>query len=127
MGNRVACRNHPLTAAAVALAICCCGCAGRPQQGTLIPVAAADTEGASRVNVLVATTRQRAITDAGDMFSGERADQVSYATVTISIPPDAGRKIGDVQWPTFSAGQPAERLCNDSSRIILTNSHLPPL
>jgi esterase/lipase superfamily enzyme len=106
VGDDVAYRIHPLTAAAIALAICCCACAGRPQEGTLIPVAAADTEGASRVGVLVATTRQRATADVGDMFSGERADQVSYAAVTISIPPDAGRKIGDVQWPTSLPANP---------------------
>jgi esterase/lipase superfamily enzyme len=41
-----------------------------------------------------------------DMFSGEQADQVSYATVTVSIPPDAGRKIGDIQWPTSLPANP---------------------
>jgi esterase/lipase superfamily enzyme len=64
----------------------------------LIPVAEA-TPGTSRVSVLVATTRRRAPADPGEMFSGERAESVSYASVTVSIPPDANRKIGEVQWP----------------------------
>ena len=34
------------------------------------------------------------------MFDGEPAVEVSYASVTVSLPPDATRKIGEVQWPT---------------------------
>jgi hypothetical protein len=43
---------------------------------------------------LVATTRKPSTADAGDMFSGERAETVSYASITVSIPPDSARKIG---------------------------------
>ena len=31
------------------------------------------------------------------MFNGERDQRINYADVTISIPPDSARKIGDVQ------------------------------
>ena len=40
------------------------------------------------------------------MFDREPADEVSYASVTVSIPPDAGRKIGEVQWPSSLPGDP---------------------
>ncbi len=40
------------------------------------------------------------------MFSGERADELSFAEVTVSIPPDASRKIGEVQWPARLPGDP---------------------
>ena len=73
-------------------------CAGRPLQGVLVPVAQS-AEGTSRVQVLAATTRQRS-GDAGDMFSGGRAEDMSYASVTVSIPPDSARKIGEIQWPS---------------------------
>lgn len=33
------------------------------------------------------------------MFSGERGSSVSFADIAISIPPDANRAIGEVQWP----------------------------
>lgn len=66
----------------------------------MVPVAQANTEGTSLVPVLVATKRKRSTADAGEMFDSERADEVSYASVTVSIPPDATRKIGEVQWPT---------------------------
>jgi esterase/lipase superfamily enzyme len=40
------------------------------------------------------------------MFNGERAADVSYAAVTVSIPPDSSRKIGEVQWPATLPGDP---------------------
>ena len=63
-------------------------------------------EGTDRVPILVATTRQRTTADAGEMFGSERAADVSYAAITVSIPPDAARKIGEVQWPTTLPGDP---------------------
>jgi esterase/lipase superfamily enzyme len=99
-----------LTAAMAGLMPLLAGCAGRPAQGVLVPNAAAATaatvDGTTRVRILAATTRQRATGDAGEMFNGVRADQVSYAGITVSIPPDASRKIGDVQWPDSLPGDP---------------------
>lgn len=94
------------TMAAIALALCCCACSGRLPQGALVPAAVADTAGASGVPVLISTTRQRSTVDAGDMFSGEPAERVSFASVTVSIPPDAKRRIGEVQWPTSLPADP---------------------
>jgi esterase/lipase superfamily enzyme len=71
----------------------------------LVPVAQA-AEGTSRVQVLAATTRQRSTTDPGEMFSGERAPNISYAAITVSIPPDNARKIGEIQWPESLPGDP---------------------
>lgn len=95
-----------MTAAAMGLALVACGAcsSSRPSQGVLVPVAQT-VEGAPRVTVLAATNRQRS-TDAGDMFSGERGGEVSYAAVTVSIPPDGARKAGQVQWPGSVPGNP---------------------
>ena len=72
------------------LVLACSSCTGRPSQGVLIPVA--DTPvGTSRVPVLVATTRERSTSDKGEMFSGDRGEAVSYAAITVSIPPDSAR------------------------------------
>jgi esterase/lipase superfamily enzyme len=38
------------------------------------------------------------------MFSGERAESVSFAAITVSIPPDSVRKVGTIQWPTSLPG-----------------------
>jgi hypothetical protein len=82
----------------VTLALVCCSCATRPLQGVLVPTVES-ASGASRVPILIATTRQRSSNDVGEMFSSERADATSYAKIVVSIPPDDSRKIGEIQWP----------------------------
>jgi esterase/lipase superfamily enzyme len=94
-----------LAARVAAMAICCVSCAGRPVQGVLVPVTEI-AEGTSRVPIFVATTRQRSTTDPGEMFNGERAAEVSYAAIAVSIPPDGSRKVGEVQWPATLPGDP---------------------
>jgi esterase/lipase superfamily enzyme len=96
-----------LTVISISAALACSACGGRPSQGVLIPLAAgARAEGTDRVPILIATTRQRTTADAGEMFGSERAADVSYAAITVSIPPDASRKIGEVQWPATLPGDP---------------------
>ncbi|WP_377290304.1 alpha/beta hydrolase [Rhizobium sp. SG2393] len=77
-------------------------CAGRPE-GVLIPNGTAP--GASEVNLLVATTRAPS-TEPGVLFGGDRGDQISVASIVVSIPPDQNRKIGQVQWPQTLPADP---------------------
>ena len=79
-------------------------CADHPH-GVLEPVLA-DAPGTSRVDMLVATTRGQD-RSRGIMFNGTRADGVTFADVDVSIPPDAVRQIGEVQWPKALPGNPA--------------------
>lgn len=72
------------------------GCAGRPEN-VLQPVALT-TNDTSRVDMLVATTRKPAA-DPGELYSGERGTAISLNNLTVSIPPDEARKVGEVQWP----------------------------
>ncbi|MGY4318237.1 esterase/lipase superfamily enzyme [Bradyrhizobium sp. JR3.5] len=103
--------------AAVVLSLALGGCSGRPSQGVLVPVA--DTAvGASRVPVLVATTRQRSAVDNGEMFSGDRGDAVSYAAITVSIPPDTVREVGQIQWPSSIPGDPHRNFVTVSADYI---------
>jgi esterase/lipase superfamily enzyme len=101
---------------ALAVALALAGCAGRLSEGVLVPISGA-VEGTSRVSVLAVTTRQRSATDA-EMFSGERAPVVSYASVGVSIPPDSGRTIGQVQWPASLPGDPRVNFVTTSARHI---------
>lgn len=78
-------------------------CAGTPH-GVLLPVAAT-APGTSRVEMLVATTRKSAA-DPGVLYSGERAG-LSFNDIAVSIPPDAVREPGTVQWPRSLPGNPA--------------------
>ena len=104
-------------AAVLGIALACAGCAGRPSQGVLIPTS--DTiEGTSRVSVLAVTTRERSTTDVGEMFNGERAPLVSYASVGVSIPPDRTRTIGQVQWPASLPGDPRVNFVTTSAEHI---------
>ncbi|MGA7390482.1 MAG: alpha/beta hydrolase [Pseudolabrys sp.] len=109
--------NHGLAAASIGLALGLSACAGRLPQGMLVPVAQS-AEGTSRVQVLAATTRQRSTTDPGEMFSGERAADMSYAAVTVSIPPDNARKIGEIQWPESLPGDPRRDFVTVSANYL---------
>jgi esterase/lipase superfamily enzyme len=106
-----------IEALTLVLALACGSCGGRLPQGALTPVTTA-AEGASRVPILVATTRQRSTTDPGEMFSGERAVEVSYAAITVSIPPDEARKIGEIQWPATLPGDPRTNFVTVSAEYI---------
>lgn len=99
------CATYFARLAVVSLSIMTGACAGRPATGVLIPMAvsAPDT---SRVTILAASTRQRSTTDPGEMFNGKRAKDVSYASITVSIPPDGSRQFGDVQWPKSLPADP---------------------
>ncbi len=49
--------------------------------------------------MLVATTRKSS-KNPGQLYSGDRGTAISLNSVTVSIPPDKNRKIGEVQWPS---------------------------
>ncbi|CAD5288923.1 Esterase/lipase superfamily enzyme [Bosea sp. 62] len=87
---------------AAAATVFLAGCAG-DVKGVLTPVAST-VPGTSKVTMLVATTRA-ADPDAGVLFSGERG-KPSYVEMTISLPPDSRRKVGEVQWPSRLPGNP---------------------
>ena len=73
------------------------GCATRAKNVLQPPAVAASD--ASRVDMLVATTR-KASDDPGRLYSGERGTAISLDSVMVSIPPDRNRKIGKIQWPS---------------------------
>ena len=56
--------------------------------------------------MLVATTRDRAAKP-GEMFSGERGLTPAFAEITVSIPPENVRKVGEVAWPRKLPSNPA--------------------
>jgi esterase/lipase superfamily enzyme len=80
------------------------GCGGRVE-GVLLPVAG-PVSSTNRVDMLVATTRMKSAVP-GEMFTGERGLTPSYAEIVVSIPPEANRKVGEVQWPSAVPGNPA--------------------
>jgi esterase/lipase superfamily enzyme len=105
-------RHFGLVLTAVLLA----SCGGRPQ-GVLLPVTAG-AAGTSRIDLLVATTRQPLPDKQSEMFSGERGRQLSYADIAVSIPPDSARAVGEVQWPASVPGNPAREFVTLSAENI---------
>ncbi|MFS8113968.1 alpha/beta hydrolase [Rhizobium jaguaris] len=91
-----------------------CACAGRPT-GVLKPVAAYSS--ASQVEMLVATTRERAKTP-GEMFSGERALAPNFADITVSIPPNTAREVGEVNWPRSLPPNPATDFATVKAELV---------
>jgi len=83
-------------------ALSACG----PAHDVLMPVAVA-VPGTSQVDMLVTTTRSDKGALPGQMFTGERGRGLSYAEIAVSLPPDAVRKAGDVQWPAHTPGDPS--------------------
>ncbi len=88
---------------AIGLAAFAAGCASRPF-GTLIPVAGAAD--ASRVDLLVATTRAPVISPPGVMFGGARGRGLDFADIVVSIPPDSARRPGDIPLSSSVPGNP---------------------
>src|SRR4051812_12199180 len=91
--------------AAMLMALLCCSCTSRPLQGVLVPTSEAVDSG-SQVAVLVATTRMRSSGDPGEMFSREPSSEMAFGRVTVSIPPDNARTVGEIQWPSSPPGDP---------------------
>jgi esterase/lipase superfamily enzyme len=79
------------------------GACGGDVRGVLLPVAQS-APGASKVTMLVATTRS-SDPDDGVLFSGERGPP-AFAEITVSIPPESRRVVGEVQWPSRLPGDP---------------------
>lgn len=72
------------------------GCGGRPVG--VMQAAGSVAPGTSKVDLLVATTRA-ADENPAVLFSGERGTGLTVNAVDISIPSEANRKVGQVQWP----------------------------
>lgn len=87
---------------AALLAAALAGCAGEVR-GVLQPVPAS-APGTSKVTMLVATTRSPDA-DEGVLFSGERG-RPAFAEITVSLPPEQARRVGEVQWPSRLPGNP---------------------
>ncbi|MGE4172394.1 MAG: alpha/beta hydrolase [Methylocystis sp.] len=98
------------------LALAFSACASRPH-GTLVPTHQR-VPGASVVDLLVITNREPDVAEPGAMFSGERGRGVSFANIAVSIPPDANRVIGDVQWPQAPTPDPATQFTTLHAEVL---------
>lgn len=101
----ISARTSPALVAVCLAALALAGCSGRAE-GVLEPIGV-QSPGTSAVSMLVATTRDGKGAPPGQMFSGERGTGLSFAEISISVPPDSVRKAGEVQWPSRLPPDPA--------------------
>ena len=94
-------RSRAVVAFALTFATIVAGCSSRPYGDLVVGPSA---PGASRVDLLVATTRAPVVEPAGVIFGGARGKDLQFADIVVSIPPV--RKAGDVQWPGQAPGDP---------------------
>ena len=85
----------------VGLQACSSGPTGFMTPTTNVP------EGASRVDMLVVTTRKPS-EDPNVLFTGERGFDYSIDEVAVSLPPASARTPGQVQWPRTSTPDPTK-------------------
>ena len=62
--------------------------------------------GTAQVDMLIATTRAPS-SDPGEQYSGERGSAMDLNALSISIPPEGARTVGEVQWPKKLPPDPA--------------------
>jgi esterase/lipase superfamily enzyme len=97
-------RRRSLFLTAIVLSALGAGCSSRPY-GSL--VVGTTTPGASRVDLLVATTRAPVLDPPGVMFGGARGRGLEFAEISVSVPPDGARTAGEVQFPSRPPGDPS--------------------
>lgn len=97
--------------------LACVSCTMRPLQGVLVPSSEA-VEATTQVPILIGTTRARSSNDPGEMFSREPSREMGYAQVTVSIPPDGSRTVGEIQWPLSPPGDPRKEFVTASAGYL---------
>ncbi|WP_051335695.1 alpha/beta hydrolase [Methylocapsa acidiphila] len=98
-------RNRVFGAVALIASAASLGGCGNNLKGFLLPVAEG-APGTSQVEMVVATTRLKADSP-GEMFSGYRSREPSFADIIVSIPPPGAHQVGQVEWPKQLPGNPA--------------------
>ena len=96
------CRTGQVAVAILSLSFLLTGCASRPEVGALLANHEMSMGGKDHT-ILVATTRDRDPRP-GTYFGGERSESVSYATITVAVPP--AHVPGKIEWPSRAPGNP---------------------
>lgn len=94
---------HRAIAVLLATSVTVTGCATRPEN--VLQPARAVAADAIKVPILVATTRKPSKTP-GLLYSGDRGTSISLNSLTVTLPPDHNRQIGQVQWPARLPANP---------------------
>ncbi len=91
------------------------GCGARPTSDVLQPFVPPPSY-TSKVEILVATTRERGTKDDPEAFSARRASVVNHATVTVSIPKH--HIPGRIEWPDQMPADPLNHFVTTDRRVL---------
>ena len=94
------------------------GCASRPGSEVLIPLAEVPAS-TSKVDLLVATTRERGSKEDPDAFTAERAKQLNFAALTVSVPPAHVK--GEIEWPSGGPADPKKHFVTTKRDFLTSN------
>lgn len=86
------------------LAVILTACSARPGSEVLRPVAH-EPAYTQKVRLLVATTRERGSAEDPDAYTADRARNLNYAALTVSIPKN--HATGNIEWPDTGPPDPA--------------------
>lgn len=110
-----------LTGSLLCAAFLITGCASRPGSEVLIPRADVPAT-TSKVDVLVATTRERGSKEDPDAFTAERAKQLNFAALTVSVPPAHVK--GEIEWPNGGPADPKQHFVTTKREFLTSNEFL---
>jgi esterase/lipase superfamily enzyme len=113
--------NFCRVAVLVILTLQITGCASRPGSEVLIPIANVPAS-TSKVKILVATTRERGSKEDPDAFTAERAKELNFAALTISIPTQ--HVTGEIEWPDTSPPDPRRHFITTKRDFLDANGFL---
>jgi esterase/lipase superfamily enzyme len=106
---------------AVIVTMLVCGCASRPSSEVLTPLANVP-ETTSKVRLLVATTRERGSLEDPDAFTAERAKQLNFGALTVSIPPQ--HVTGEIEWPGNDGADPSKHFVTTDRQFYSSKDFL---
>ncbi len=101
--RKAAARSQVGAVCVIAVAAIAAGCSSRPYGTLVVGPSAPD---ASKVDLLVATTRAPVLQPPGVIFGGSRGGGLDFADIVVSIPPASARQPGDLSLPSSLPGNP---------------------
>ncbi len=91
------------------------GCASRPGSEVLEPIANVPSY-TDKVQVLVATTRERGSPEDPNAFTAKRAKDLNFSALTVSIP--SQHVTGEIEWPDTTPPDPSRHFITTERQFL---------
>jgi esterase/lipase superfamily enzyme len=108
-------RRVPGFAALAVFVLFVAGCASRPGSEVLEPIANVPSY-TDKVQVLVATTRERGSPEDPNAFTAKRAKDLNFSALTVSIP--SQHVTGEIEWPDTTPPDPSRHFITTERQFL---------